>query len=186
MGPPGGMSFTPRTNQGETTVTEKTMTEKDQFLATFQRECATTLKLLRAYPADRGDFKPHERSNSARQLAWTFVLEQGIVDMAIKGKIDFSQPMPPAPATYSDCVAAFEGACRQTVARVTGASDAELSRTVQFPVGPGKMGDFRAMDVLWTTLMDQIHHRGQLSVYIRLAGGKVPSIYGPTADETWM
>jgi len=40
--------------------------------------------------------------------------------------------------------------------------------------------------VLWSVLMDQVHHRGQLSVYLRLVGAKVPSIYGPTADETWM
>jgi len=40
--------------------------------------------------------------------------------------------------------------------------------------------------VLWAVLMDQVHHRGQLSVYTRLAGGKVPSIYGPSGDETWM
>jgi uncharacterized damage-inducible protein DinB len=69
---------------------------------------------------------------------------------------------------------------------VSKATDAECNRIVQFPVGPGKMGDFRAMDVFWTTMMDQIHHRGQFSVYLRLVGAKVPSIYGPTADETWM
>jgi uncharacterized damage-inducible protein DinB len=56
---------------------------------------------------------------------------------------------------------------------------------VKAPVGPGKMGDLRKVDVLWSTLQDQIHHRGQFSVYLRMAGGKVPSIYGPTADESW-
>jgi uncharacterized damage-inducible protein DinB len=40
-------------------------------------------------------------------------------------------------------------------------------------------------DILWIMLMDSIHHRGQLSVYVRMAGGKVPSIYGPSADEPW-
>ena len=43
-----------------------------------------------------------------------------------------------------------------------------------------------AFDVLWGILMDSIHHRGQFSVYLRMAGGKVPSIYGPSADEPWM
>lgn len=167
-------------------MTEKTMSEKDQFIMTFQRESGTTLKLLRAYPADKGDYQPHPKSRTAKQLAWTFVMEQGVLDMALKGKVDFSQPMPPPPASYGECVAAFEGACKETIARVSKASDGDLSRTVQFPVGPGKMGDFRAADVMWSTLMDQIHHRGQLSVYVRMVGGKVPSIYGPTADETWM
>ena len=63
-------------------------------------------------------------------------------------------------------------------------SDAKWTGSV--PTGPGKVGDLRTMDLLWTTLMDQVHHRGQLSVYTRMAGGKVPSIYGPSADEPWM
>jgi len=166
---------------------QKTMTEKDMFLQTLQRECQTTLKLLKAYPANKADFKPHEKSRTAKELAWNFVLEQGMADMALKGKIDFSQPMPPPPpGGLGDVIAAFEKASRETDAKVLKASEEDLNRTVQFPVAPGKMGDLRAMDVLWTSLMDQVHHRGQLSVYLRLAGGKVPSIYGPTADEPWM
>lgn len=167
-------------------MTQNTATEKDMFVQTFERECQTTLKLLKAYPADKGDYKPHEKSRSAKELAWTFVLEQGLVDMALKGHIDFSQPMPPPPATYAQAVAAFEPACRDTAAKVAKASEADINRMVKFPVGPGKMGDFRSMDVLWTSLMDQVHHRGQFSVYLRMVGAKVPSIYGPTADETWM
>jgi uncharacterized damage-inducible protein DinB len=163
-----------------------TATEKDMYLQTFQRECETTLKLLKAYPAAKGDFKPHEKSRTAKELAWNFVLEQGIAEMALKGRVDFSQPSPKPPAAYADAVAAFEKAYRETITRVKQAGDAELNRTVQFPVGPGKMGDFRGIDILWMTLMDQVHHRGQFSVYMRLAGAKVPSIYGPTADETWM
>ena len=165
---------------------QKTATEKDQFLQTFERECAITTRQLKAFPSANGDFRPHEKSRTAKELAWTFVGEQGVAGMALKGKIDFSQPSPPPPPTYNDAVVAFEKACRDTRTLVTNATDAQLQKTVQFPTGPGKMGDFRAMDVLWTTLMDQVHHRGQLSVYVRMAGGKVPSIYGPTADETWM
>jgi uncharacterized damage-inducible protein DinB len=168
-------------------MTQKQMvTEKDMFLQTFERECQTTLKLLKTYPAGKGDYKPHEKSRSAKELGWTFVMEQGVADMALKGRIDFSQPMPKPPANYGDIISAFENACRETTTKVSRASEEALNKTVQFPVGPGKMGDFRAMDVLWTTLMDQVHHRGQFSVYLRLAGAKVPSIYGPSADEPWM
>ena len=165
-------------------MTEKTITEKDQFVQAFGRESQTTLRLLHAYPAEKGDFKPHERSRTAKDLAWTFVGEQGVLAMALKGKIEFGQG-PTAPATYKEAVAAFESACKDTIAKVSNATDADLNRTVQFPAGPGKMADMRTADVMWMTLMDQIHHRGQMSVYVRMAGGKVPSIYGPTADETW-
>ncbi len=161
-------------------------TEKDMFLRQFEHEKKTTLKLLRAYPADKGDFKPHERSRSARELAWTFVIEQGLAGAALRGKIDFTQPMPPAPPRLADAITGFEKAGQETHAAVSRMSEEELNHIVQFPVGPGKMGDFRKIDVLWMTLMDQVHHRGQLSVYVRMAGGKVPSIYGPSADEPWM
>jgi uncharacterized damage-inducible protein DinB len=64
--------------------------------------------------------------------------------------------------------------------------DDQLDSTVQFPTGPGKMGNYTKQEFLWFLLSDQIHHRGQFSIYLRMAGGKVPSIYGPTADEPWM
>ena len=60
-----------------------------------------------------------------------------------------------------------------------------FSGTLQFPVGPGKMGDWKRSDFMWFLLSDHIHHRGQFSVYLRMAGGKVPAIYGPSADEPW-
>ena len=162
------------------------MTEKDMFLQSLERETKTTLKLLRAYPQAKADLKPSEKSRTARELAWVFAMEHGVIDMALKGKIDFSGQMPAPPAELSAIAAALEQATRDTVAKVTKASEDELNQTVKFPTGPGAMSDLRRFDVLWTVLMDQVHHRGQFSVYLRLAGAKVPSIYGPTADETWM
>ncbi|HEY6866126.1 MAG TPA: DinB family protein [Candidatus Eisenbacteria bacterium] len=167
-------------------MAQTTATEKDMYLQSFQRECETTLKCLKGYPAAKGDFKPHEKSRTAKELAWNFVLEQGMAEAALKGKLDFTQPMPKPPATFGEAVAAFEKSYRETIERVKQAGDADLNRTVQFPVGPGKMGDFRGMDVLWMALQDQIHHRGQFSVYLRMSGAKVPSIYGPSLDEPWM
>jgi uncharacterized damage-inducible protein DinB len=69
--------------------------------------------------------------------------------------------------------------------RVRKVDDAQLNTTVKFVTGPKQMSDLRRMDVLWFLLNDTIHHRGQFSVYLRMAGGKVPAIYGPSADEKW-
>jgi uncharacterized damage-inducible protein DinB len=162
------------------------MTEKEMFLQSWDREFQTTMKVLKAYPADKLGFKPHERSRSAGELAWIFVGELGIIDMAIKGQIDFSGEMPKPPATMKDILAAFESTYKQMASKVKAMSEADYNSTIKFPVGPKQMGDFRKADVLWMTMMDQIHHRGQFSVYVRMAGGKVPSIYGPSADEPWM
>jgi uncharacterized damage-inducible protein DinB len=162
------------------------MTEKEMFLNTWNREFQTTLKVLKAYPSIKLDLKPHERSRSAQDLAWTFVMEEAITDSIVKGKIDFSQPMPKPPASFDEIISAFQGTHTQMYDRVKNLSDADYNATIKFPVAPGEMGDLRRADVLWTMLMDSVHHRGQFSVYLRMAGGKVPSIYGPSADEPWM
>lgn len=162
------------------------MSEKEMFLASLEREFATTMKVLKAYPASQPEFKPHDRSQTAKGLAWTFVVEQQVgIAGCLAGAIDFSK-RPQPPATMQEVIAAFEKGHRETVEKVRQASDTALNRTIKIPVGPKRMGDVRAMDVMWNMLNDQIHHRGQLSVYLRMAGGKVPSIYGPSADEPWM
>jgi len=161
------------------------MSEKEMYLQGGEREFQTTMKVLKAYPPDRLDYKPHERSRSARELAWVFVEEEAFVDMIIKGQIEFKEG-PKPPATMKEILAAFEKTHKESVAKVKELSEANYNGMIKFPVGPKQMGDFRRADLLWMTMMDQVHHRGQLSVYIRLAGGKVPSIYGPTADEPWM
>jgi uncharacterized damage-inducible protein DinB len=56
---------------------------------------------------------------------------------------------------------------------------------VRMPVGPRRSSPMRRGNALWLMLNDSIHHRGQLTVYLRMAGGRVPSIYGPSADEPW-
>ena len=68
---------------------------------------------------------------------------------------------------------------------ITQTPDDALHGTVKFFVAPGTLGDIPKIQFLWFLGCDQIHHRGQMSVYLRMAGGKVPSIYGPSADEPW-
>ena len=160
------------------------MTEKEQYLTTVAREFPTTIKVLKAYPAAKGDFKPHAKSRSAHDLGWNFVLEEKACDMALDGAIEFAK-LPPAPATFPEVISGYEKSHAAFVERVKRTPDADLNKTVKFATGPKKVGDLRTMDILWMMLMDAVHHRGQFSVYLRMAEGKVPSIYGPTADEPW-
>lgn len=162
------------------------MTEKEQFLQNWEREFETTLRVLRNYPANKPEFKPHERSRSAAELAWTLAGEEQVfVNGVLEGKIDFSKMTPP-PSRFEDILSAYEKSHRSLASKLQAAPEAELNGPIAFSMGPGKMGEMRKMDVLWGLLMDSIHHRGQFSVYLRMAGGKVPSIYGPSADEPWM
>ncbi|HTK82473.1 MAG TPA: DinB family protein [Bacteroidota bacterium] len=161
-------------------------TEKDMFLQTWEREFQTTLKILKAYPADKLDLKPSEKSKSARDLAFTFTGEQALVDMALKGKIEFTGGGPSAPNTMNEIIASYENAVKANMEKVKAMSDTDFNSMIGFFVAPKTPGQVRKADVLWLTINDMIHHRGQLSVYLRMAGGKLPSIYGPTADEPWM
>ncbi len=189
-------------------------TPRERFRAAFEREHATTRKVLHAYPAEQSELKPHERSSSARQLAWTFIVEEGLMLKALRHEQLFGGGRPPMPETWADLLAGFDRMHDEVTAALREAGEA-LDGTVGFFVAPKQMGEYaleervRAMDdaawsrkgtlrskgkvmmeppvgeFLWFLLFDAIHHRGQLSAYIRPMGGKVPSIYGPSADEPW-
>jgi uncharacterized damage-inducible protein DinB len=83
-------------------------------------------------------------------------------------------------------LATFEQAHRDFGQLVRATPDEVLFEKVRFFTGPGTLSDVRRIDLLWFLLSDEIHHRGQFSIYLRMADGKVPSIYGPSADEPWM
>jgi uncharacterized damage-inducible protein DinB len=159
---------------------------KQQYLAMFAKEFPITLKLMKAYPAGQDDFKPHERSHSAARLAHTFSMDNGLAFKAVLGELTMPPDFPPAPATYAEAVENYERGALELMSAVEKMPPSRLGETVTFFTGPKQMGQIPIRDLLWLVLMDSIHHRGQLSVYVRMAGGKVPSIYGPSADEPWM
>ncbi len=162
------------------------MTEKDYFVNMLEREHKTLMKLLKEYPAAKADFKPAEKTRSAKDLAWTFAAEQHVnIGIAKNGKIEFDK-MPQAPATWEEVMNGLESKHKEVAAAVSAMTEAEWNDMMDFFTGPGQMGKFRRADVLWTMMYDLIHHRGQFSIYNRLVGAKVPSIYGPSADEPWM
>jgi uncharacterized damage-inducible protein DinB len=159
---------------------------KQTFLDAFIREHATTLKVLRAFPVDQSEFRPHPRSQTARELAWTFVMEQALISAALTDSLKLGGGMPPIPESFPAILDQFDREFHQVVELIRKTPDDQFTgTTVKFFAGPGKMADFPKLDFAWFMLCDQIHHRGQYSVYLRLAGGKVPSIYGPSADEPW-
>jgi uncharacterized damage-inducible protein DinB len=163
---------------------------KQQFLNALDREHAITMRVLRAYPHDQLDLKPSTKSNSARDLAWTFVMERGLGirvwnDAFAKGPPSGGGP-PKAPESWTELLTQLEQAHAQYRDVIASASDDDLNVKVHFFVAPKTMGELTRLEWIWFLLHDEIHHRGQFSVYLRIAGGKVPSIYGPSADEPWI
>jgi uncharacterized damage-inducible protein DinB len=161
------------------------MAAVQEFLETFKREHEKTVKVLRAFPADKGDFRPHERSNTIRDLAFTFVMEQRLISRALQDQLKLGGQTPKPAGELAAMIELFEREYQELVRLIESGGDRQFSGTVEFPTGPGKLGQWDKIDFAWFMLHDQIHHRGQLTVYVRMLGGKVPAIYGPSSDEPW-
>jgi uncharacterized damage-inducible protein DinB len=158
----------------------------ERYLATLEDEHARTVRVLRAFPDDQLDMVPAANAKTPRDLAWLLVRENGMLKTAVTTGFDWSKPFPKAPEpprTMREIADALEAGHREYVEALRG--NPSLPATVSFFTGPKQLGDIPLWDFLWFMLHDQIHHRGQFSVYLRLAGAKVPSIYGPSADEPW-
>ena len=164
-------------------------TPKQQFLDAYEREHQITMRLLRAYPPDQVELRPHPKCKTARELAWMFAAERALGTAVLNDWYATNKPgsgqMPQAPADWQDLLAAIEKAHTDYRAVVESFSDAQLMENVKFFSAPKTMGDYQRIGFMWFLLSDQIHHRGQFSIYSRMADGKVPSIYGPSADEPW-
>ena len=158
---------------------------KQLFLDLFEEEFQRTMRLLRSFPKDQSELRPHDKSKNARELAWMFVVEQGAAEKALTTGFDWSKPpqFPPAPDSFDGILGAIEQGHQKIAGLIRNMPEEDLTKTIKFFTGPGKIGDMPRMQFLWMMLRDQIHHRGQFSVYQRMAGGKVPSIYGPSLDE---
>jgi uncharacterized damage-inducible protein DinB len=162
---------------------------KQTFLEEYEKEHATTMRVLDAFPDDKWDLRPHPKCKTARELAWVFVMERKLGQMVYDDAFADGPPAgesPPPPESWGEIRAALEQAHEEFGDLVRNASDADLEQEVAFFTGPKQMGKYRRLDFCWFLLHDEIHHRGQLSIYLRMADGKVPSIYGPSADEPWM
>ena len=162
--------------------------ERQKFLDAYEREHAITMKVLRAYPPEKSELQPHPKCKPARDLAWIFVLERGLGKAGLSNAFASGQRggTPPAPpAKWEDVLSALEGAHAEFREVFNSFTDEQLLEPIKFFGGPKMLIDIPRLDFAWFLLNDQIHHRGQLSIYLRMADAKVPSIYGPSLDEPW-
>ena len=155
------------------------MITKENLLRLFNKEFATTIKVMKAYPEDKLSFTPHERSQTANKILSTFVFEMFLIDSYVFGNtLDSSVFKDYAPVNLLEIIADFKKNAEVIISKTEKLSETDLNKKVEF-AGT----EFKADEFMLMMLFDQIHHRGQMSVYIRLAGGKVPSVYGPSADD---
>jgi uncharacterized damage-inducible protein DinB len=157
------------------------MTNREFFRQRWEEEYSTFLKVFKALPKDKPDYRAHPRSRSAAELVWLLVLEEQACSQWIEtGVVDWKVD---APAKgLPELVGDYEQAHAKLAARLAKLDDRGWERKAQLRSGEVTY-EATVGEMLWGTLFDAIHHRGQLSVYLRLMGGKVPAIYGPSADE---
>jgi uncharacterized damage-inducible protein DinB len=158
------------------------MNTREYFAQCFKAEKPRFVRVLQAVPAGKAGYKPHERSSSAGDLVWLIASEWGDArELIDKGEVNYA--MRPAPAKLSDSIAAFEKNAGEIEKRLAKLGDAAWKKKARFLMD-GKVAWESALgDMLYGFLFDAIHHRGQLSSYLRPMGAKVPSIYGPSADD---
>lgn len=146
------------------------------FLPVLKREHATTRQIFEAIPLDKGDYRPDPISKSALELAWHIVAaEHRFLNGVADGAFDFTpNHRPDSVRNSADISAWYANSFETAFQRLEHLTPGQLVKIIDF------RGLFQlpAVSYLQFTMNHTIHHRGQLSVYIRPMGGSVPSIYG--------
>ena len=157
------------------------MTSREFYLERRRAENPIFVRVMQAIPTEKIDYKPHERSPSAQQIMWTMTNELRSCLMVVKeNRGEWKQdPLPPVEEMQRQ----FEQNLNDLTMAVEKMDDASWDRPAKFYVNGKVVNEMPAGQFLWYILFDAIHHRGQLSAYLRPMGGKVPAIYGPSGDS---
>jgi len=160
------------------------MTNREFHLQCRKNETNTFHRVLNALPHDKWDYAPHENSQSVSKIVWTLVGEhQALIDLIDTGQLTFGAPpeLPPA-----KIVEQFGQVWDTLLGKIEKMDEAAWNKTGRFMLNGEVRMEQPVSGFLWLFFFDAIHHRGQLSTYIRPMGGKVPSIYGPSGDDPMM
>ena len=152
------------------------MDEKALFTKFWTHETQTTANVLARIP-EGSDYRPDAKSRSAQEIAWQILCEEKMIIEALEsGKVEWAPP--PMPATMKEVLHAYESQSASMAQRWNALPSARWDGTLDFF---GK--ERHASPMAWSFLFDIVHHRGQISTYLRPMGSTVPQIYGPSGDE---
>ena len=158
------------------------MLTKQEFLAIYKWELPALQKVVAAIPEAGQGYRPDPKSRTAMEISVTLIVEVHMISHFLEGKSigmdggDFYSKV--TPATIAEAVLLLATASQELIAKL------EQMNEEQFKIGVTFFHrETTVDDAIFNMLLDLIHHRGQLSSYIRAAGGRVPSIYGPSGDE---
>ena len=160
----------------------------DLFISELDREVERSRRALEMVPEDRRGWKPHDRSMEFGYLAdmvatiptwFTMIVKQEELDLAPKK----GRPERPQPKTSAEYMAALNDAARQAKEALESTTEAHLKTHWKLLEGGQVVFDGPRHQMLRDTMNHWAHHRGQMTVYLRVMGTKVPALYGPSADD---
>ena len=161
------------------------MTFIEFFKHQFVEEAATTRKMLARIPTEKFDYKPHPKSMDMKRLATHIADLPGWVHMTItEDEIDFAKPYEqPTITNASELMDYFEKRYQEGLSTLVAENEKLLEKPWTLRNGDTVYATNPKIEVLRMSLSQQIHHRAQLGVYLRLLNIPIPGSYGPSADE---
>ncbi len=158
------------------------MDQKALFMKFWEKEATATRKVISRIPQEKSDYKPDPKSRNAREIAWLIVREEIVLgDGLEKGVLNWEEIS--TPATVTEILETYDKHHDEVTRKLQRIEPAKWDKRVPFMWQGQEVMNETGYDNAWGFLLDQIHHRGQLSTYLRPMGSKVPAIYGPSADE---
>ena len=165
------------------------MTLIEFFTSQMEREAAITRRVLEKAPEGKGDWKPHDRSMNFGYLCFLVASMPSWVEMAIaRDELDLNPPggsqfKPRSDMTAAELIKTHDDAVVKSLAALRGTNDEFLHTAWRLLVAGKTVQESPRHTVIADTFTHLAHHRGQMTVYLRLLGAKVPSVYGPSADD---
>ena len=161
------------------------MSMTEALLQELEQEAQTTRRVLERVPSDKLAWKPHDRSMSLGQLALhVATLPGAIAEISRQSPFPLPEFVQPSATTAAELIPALEQSVTKAREVLRTMDDAALAKTWRAVAGDTEVMAI-PVGVLFRSIMlnHWYHHRGQLAVYLRQVGAKVPAIYGPSADE---
>jgi uncharacterized damage-inducible protein DinB len=156
------------------------MDVREFYVQRRKAELPLFMEVLRALPEEEIHYKPADRSPSAKEIAWVMTRQlKSCNEIINEGKTEWKNSEAPA---WDELLKNFESWSGELIDNASAMTDADWNRKAEFYYQGKLMKNDPIGPFLWAMLFDEIHHRGQLTAYLRPMGGKVPAIYGPSAD----
>lgn len=157
----------------------------ETFIAELEQEAATTRKVLERIPADKYDWKPHDKSYSLGGLAFHVAsIPRNIARMASADSFDAADLKRAEAGDASELLSTLDASVAEAKEKLAKIDDQLMMSVWQLTRDGGTVLELPRVALLRAIMLNHwYHHRGQLTVYLRLLDVPVPSVYGPTADE---